>query len=77
MRHVPWVTLIAALVFFVMPPLGLGLIYFSFYMENPLDRLLNQVLLLMIFGAIVVLAMIEIAIKLCMNRRTIRRACGG
>jgi len=68
MKQVPWLTLVAAAIFFV-TPLGTDLIHSSFFSGEQLSRSLGQFLLTMFLLGIVALAAIEWGAKVYPQRR--------
>ena len=75
MRHVPWITLIAAAVFCV-SPLGQDVIYSSFFSGEQLARNLSQFLLMVIVAIVIALAALEWGLKIYLRKRRSKGAAG-
>jgi hypothetical protein len=72
MRHVPWFTLVATVVFFVVP-FGRDLLYLAFVSGEQLSNHLAQFMLLVVAGIALALALLEWGVKLLLRRRRARR----
>ena len=71
MRHVPWITLIAVVIFFA-TPLGQSLYHQAFVSGEQLANSLAQFLLLVIVGIAIALALLEWSVKVLIRRRRAR-----
>lgn len=68
MRHVPWLTLIATVVFFVLL-FGRDLLYLAFVSGEQLSNHLAQFMLLVVAGIVLALALLEWGVKVLLRRR--------
>ena len=71
MRHVPWITLAATVVFFLIP-FGRDLLYLAYVSGEQLSNSIAQFMLLVVLGIIVALALLEWVIKVLIRRRRTR-----
>ncbi len=75
MRLVPWVTLGAAMIFFL-TPFGWDLIDKSFNAGEQLARALAQLVLFSALGIVGVLALIEVAVRVYLHKRRAKGVTG-
>ncbi len=68
MRHVPWFTLAATIVFFI-TPLGQSILQSAFYSGEVLSNSIGQFMLMAVAGIVVAVAALECGIKYYMRRR--------
>ena len=71
MRHVPWITLAATVVFFLIP-FGRDLLYLAFVSGEQLSNSIAQFMLLVILGIVIALALLEWGVKFLLRRRRAR-----
>ena len=71
MRHVPWITLAATIVFFLLP-FGRDLLYLVFVSGEQLSNSLAQFMLMVVAGIVLALALLEWGVKLLLRRRRAR-----
>jgi ammonia channel protein AmtB len=76
MRHVPWFTLAAIVVFFI-TPLGQSMLESAFYSGERLANNIAQFMLMVVAGIVVALAALEWAIKYYIRRRRARMLVRG
>ncbi len=74
MRHIPWITLAVAIVFFVSPP-GASLIQQAFLSGEQLSNNIGQFVFLIVLGIVIALAALEWFIKYYLRRA--KGATGG
>ena len=74
-RLVPWVTLGAAMVFFL-TPFGWDLIDKSLNAGEQLARSLTQLVLFSALGIVGILALIEVAVRVYLNKRHAKGVTG-
>jgi hypothetical protein len=72
MRHVPWITLAIAVIFFISPP-SLKLINSAFCSGEQLARSLSQFVLEVMLAIFIGVAIIEWGIKFYLRRRRSKR----
>ena len=75
MRHVPWFTLAAAILFFL-SPLGQSILQSAFYSGERLSNSIAQFMLMVVAGIAVALALLEWGIKYSIRRRARSAARG-
>ncbi len=73
MRHVPWVTLILAVIFCVTPP-AQSIIHSAFFSGEQLANSISQFILLCCIGIVCAAAAIEWGLKAYLRRRANRLA---
>ena len=71
MRHVPWITLVATVLFFA-SWFGQDLLRQAFVSGEQLANSIAQFMLLVVLGIIVVLALLEWGVKCLIRRRRAR-----
>jgi hypothetical protein len=71
MRHVPWITLAATVVFFLIP-LGRDLLHQAFVSGEQLSNSIAQFMLLVILGIVIALALLEWGVKFLIRQRRTR-----
>jgi hypothetical protein len=71
MRHVPWITLAATVVLFVLP-FGRDLLYLAFGSGEQLSNNIAQFMLLVVAGIVLALALLEWGIKYLLRRHRAR-----
>ena len=76
MRHIPWFTLAASIVFF-MTPLGQSIVQSVFYSGEALANSIGQFMLLVVAGVVLALALLECGIKYYIRQRRARCAARG
>lgn len=62
LRHTPWFTLAALVIFFFLP-LGQSLIQTQFFSGEQLARSINELVLLIVFGIAATLALVECLVR--------------
>ena len=73
MRHVPWITLVVAVIFFISPP-SLKLLNSAFYSGEQLARSISQFVLEVMMAIFVGTAIIEWTIKYFLRKQRSKRA---
>lgn len=71
MRHVPWITIAATVLFFV-SWFGRGLLRQAFVSGEQLSNSIAQFMLMVVAGIVLALALLESGVKILLRRRRAR-----